>query len=165
MSETLLNNPPVRESLSDPRLQQLTRWLTDDLKLGRVQLVPASADASFRRYFRITRDSGTTLIAMDSPPETEANERFVGIAAAFRRLGLNAPEVLQADLGRGFLLISDLGSTTYLDVLDRARGGERDGVRVERLYGDALGALLTLQALGPVTAAGQELGFNQIDHP
>jgi aminoglycoside/choline kinase family phosphotransferase len=64
------------------------------------------------------------------------------VARALRAIGLNVPEVLATDLDAGFLLVSDLGSTLYLDVLDEAS--------VERLYGDALGALLTLQAHDPL---------------
>jgi aminoglycoside/choline kinase family phosphotransferase len=78
---------------------------------------------------------------MDAPPEREDCETFARVARAFYRLGLHVPEVLEADFEQGFLLLSDLGTCTYLMALN-------DGT-VERLYGDALGALLVLQACGP----------------
>ena len=157
MSETLLNNPPVRESLSDPRLQQLTRWLTDDLKLGCVQLVPASADASFRRYFRFSHEA-TSLIAVDAPPETENNPAYIAVATSLGEIGLNVPQVLEVDLQRGYLLVSDLGNNTYLRQLTVDN--------VDRLYGDALAALLTLQACAPVDGGdGHDDRLPRYDRP
>jgi aminoglycoside/choline kinase family phosphotransferase len=122
------------------RLQQLSRWLHEQAGLVRFELEPASTDASFRRYFRV-RCSGRTLIAMDAPPGREDVRPYVGIARAFHGIGLNVPEILNTDLEQGFLLISDLGTRLYLAELNDAT--------VERLYGDALGALAVLQACGP----------------
>jgi len=127
------------------RLEQLCHWLQQAAGLGEVSLVPASADASFRRYFRV-QHAGGTLIAVDAPPEHEDSRPFVAVARALHTIGLNVPEIHAVDFDRGFLLVSDLGSTLYLDVLDESR--------VERLYGDALGALLVMQAHGPLTDAG-----------
>lgn len=122
---------------SDPRLEALTRWVGDVLSDRSGELHPASVDASFRRYFRVhSRDA--TYVAMDAPPGREDAGRYVRVARAFRALGLNVPEILAEDLGHGFLLISDLGTRPYLEAL-RAE-------TVERLYGDALGALVVLQA-------------------
>jgi hypothetical protein len=98
----------------------------------------ASADASFRRYFRIST-RGSSLIAMDSPPEVESLERFINIAERLRQAGINAPQVLACDLARGFALLSDLGQTTYLQAL-REREAEAD-----RLYGDAIRVLVAMQ--------------------
>ncbi|MCR4300931.1 MAG: phosphotransferase, partial [Sulfuricaulis sp.] len=98
-------------------------------------------DASFRRYFRITLGP-KSLIVMDAPPEQGSVHSYVTIARRFHNLGLNVPEVLETDHDRGFLLITDLGEQRYLDHL-----GEQT---VERLYGDALGSLIVLQA-GTVT--------------
>ncbi len=121
----------------DARLQQLTAWLRDELKLSEFTIAPASADASFRRYFRVNH-KGQTRIAMDAPPEKEDCRPFVGIARLLHELGLNVPEILEADLGQGFLLLSDLGSLPYLPALDAQS--------VDSLYGDALQALLKLQS-------------------
>ena len=88
-------------------------------------ITPASADASFRRYFRATfgtpppRAAGRrTLIVMDAPPAKEDSVPFVHVARLLREAGVHAPEVLAADLERGFLLLTDLGDRTYLSALD-----------------------------------------------
>ena len=99
-------------------------------------LVPASADASFRRYWRFPYQ-GDTLIAVDAPPEHEDSARFARLARAFRNAGLNAPEVLAEDHEQGFLVVSDLGCRTYLQELEPRSA--------DRLYGDAIAALIKLQ--------------------
>ena len=120
------------------RLKQLEDWRRKDCGLGEFDIKPASGDASFRRYFRITLDDGNTHIAMDAPPDKENCEPFVRIARQLESLGLNVPRILEEDHDQGFLLLGDLGSTLYLDVLDDSN--------VERHYGDALSALMVLQA-------------------
>ncbi|MCW8829359.1 MAG: phosphotransferase, partial [Gammaproteobacteria bacterium] len=122
------------------RLEQLNHWLSNAVGLPEYRIAPASSDASFRRYFRI-RFAGESRIVMDAPPEKEDSRPFVRIGRQLREIGLNVPEILAEDLGQGFLLLSDLGERQYLDVLDAQN--------VERLYGDAMGALATLQACGP----------------
>ena len=122
------------------RLEQLKQWLTESVGLPSFSIEPASSDASFRRYFRVSFD-GQTRIAMDAPPQKEDSAPFVRLARRLFECGLNVPEVLAEDLDQGFVLLSDLGSQHYLDVLNAQN--------VERLYGDALGALITLQACGP----------------
>lgn len=122
------------------RLEQLNHWLQRDLRLPPYAIAPASSDASFRRYFRVTFD-GESRIVMDAPPVQEDTGPFVRIARRLREIGLNVPEILAEEPGQGFLLLSDLGSQQYLSVLDEQN--------VERLYGDALGALSILQACGP----------------
>jgi len=77
---------------------------------------PASADASFRRYFRI-RDGASSWIVMDAPPAHEDCRPFVRVAGLMREAGLNAPQVLAQDLQGGFLLLTDLGNTTFLAAL------------------------------------------------
>lgn len=99
-------------------------------------LVPASADASFRRYWRFPYQ-GDTLIAVDAPPEHEDSARFARLARAFRNAGLNAPEVLAEDHEQGFLVVSDLGCRTYLQELEPRSA--------DRLYSDAISALIKLQ--------------------
>ena len=103
-------------------------------------LEPASADASFRRYFRLRGEEST--IVMDAPPPQEDCRPFVQIAAYLEQMGLNSPRVLQADLERGFLLLTDLGSTLYLAELNE------NPLRADTLYGDAMDALLILQQQG-----------------
>ncbi len=111
-------------------------WLTRQLSGQGFSLAPASADASFRRYFRVSL-TDTTLIVMDAPPEHEDCAPFVRIAELMAAAGLNVPKVLAQDLAQGLLLLSDLGSTTYLTALN-------DG-NADRLFGDAIEALIRWQ--------------------
>ena len=120
----------------DSRLETLKDWVSTVLDIGDYELRPASADASFRRYFRVT-SRGTSHIVMDAPPDKENLRPFIEIAQRLHALGLNVPEVLDQDLERGYLLLSDLGQHMYLPFLNPDS--------VERLYGDALGALVVLQ--------------------
>src|SRR6202049_3124916 len=122
---------------SDSRLADLTRWVFDDLGFAGSRIAPASVDASFRRYFRVTRGPDT-YIAMDSPPEKENLEPFLSVASILIRIGLNVPVVLAKDRKRGFLLLSDLGKRQYLDEL------KLDGA-ADPLYADALAALRVMQ--------------------
>ena len=122
---------------SDSRLADLTRWVFDDLGFAGSRIAPASVDASFRRYFRVTRGPDT-YIAMDSPPEKENLEAFLSVASILLRIGLNVPVVLAKDRKRGFLLLSDLGTRQYLDEL------KLDGA-ADPLYADALAALRVMQ--------------------
>ena len=98
------------------RLEQLRHWLQQVAGFGEFSLVPASADASFRRYFRV-QHAGGTAIAVDAPPEQEDSRSFVVVARALHEIGLNVPVIQAADLDLAFLLVSDLGSTLYLDVI------------------------------------------------
>lgn len=126
--------------MDEARQRLLEDWLAATLG-GAVALRPASADASFRRYWRLDHGDGT-LIAMDAPPPVEDTARFARLARALRGIGLNTPEIIAEAHGQGFLLLSDLGTRPYL--------GELDEANCERLYGDAIGALITLQAAGPL---------------
>src|ERR1700674_198007 len=99
---------------SDSRLAELTQWVFGDLGFAGSRIAPASVDASFRRYFRVTRGVDT-YIAMDSPPEKENLEPFLSVASILLGIGLNVPVVLAKDRKRGFLLLSDLGKRQYLD--------------------------------------------------
>lgn len=101
-------------------------------------LLPVSGDASFRRYFRLRFDD-RSWIAVDAPPEQEDSRPFVALAARLGEAGLHVPRVLASDLGRGFMLLTDLGDTLYLDALNPASADD--------LYGAALDALLRLQAI------------------
>lgn len=125
----------------DPRLAQLLEWLGQFDDLAGAEISPASADASFRRYFRV-RTEGVSCIAMDAPPDEEDCRPFVRIAGYLEQMGLNSPRVLEADPERGFLLLTDLGSTQYLEVLKRTPR------RAAKLYRDAIGSLVTLQEQG-----------------
>jgi aminoglycoside/choline kinase family phosphotransferase len=127
----------VVSDASDSRLAELRRWVFEDLGFAGSEIAPASADASFRRYFRVTRGADSYIV-MDAPPDKEDSAPFVKVARMLAGLDLNVPIILARDMARGFLMLSDLGSRQYLDELP-ARGA------ADRLYADALAALRTMQ--------------------
>ena len=103
-------------------------------------IAPASSDASFRRYFRVRTITGT-LVVMDAPPPQEDCRPFVDIDQRLLRAGLNVPRILAQDIERGFLLLSDLGPSTYYS---RIKQGI-DDASLQRIYREALGALVSMQ--------------------
>ena len=108
---------------TSPRMAALHAWLGPQLARDGITdytLTPASVDASFRRYFRISdsADAARTRIVMDAPPQFEDCRPFVKVAALMREGGLNAPRIHAQNLDEGFLLLDDLGTQTYLDVLN-----------------------------------------------
>lgn len=120
------------------RLAQLENWLDTLYPNRAIGIAAASADASFRRYFRVTvAGEAHPLIAMDAPPENEDCGPWLKVAALFGAAGVHVPTILANDSVQGFILMSDLGNTTYLDALrpDNAAA----------LYGDALGSLAAIQ--------------------
>ena len=127
----------------DTRRDALERWLAPHI--GRAfKLTPASEDASFRRYWRATLGDGSTFVAMDAPPEKEDCRPFVRIARMLADAGVHAPQVLAQDLEQGFLLLSDLGTRTYLQELNTGNAAP--------LFADAIDALLRWQL---ATRAGE----------
>ena len=112
-------------------------WLAGSLGYSGYLLQPASEDASFRRYYRVTRDADTVIV-MDAPPDKEDSRTFVDITGRLRECDVNAPAVHAVDFERGLLLLDDLGHELYLDVLQADN--------VDRLYGDAMTALHRIQA-------------------
>ena len=123
------------------RQQLLTAWLHSLFPGIPFDLAPASADASFRRYFRATfSDHRASLIVMDAPPDKENCRPFIHVAQLFGATGVNVPKVLAQDLEQGFLLLTDLGNTTYLQALyDAPISTARE------LYLAATDALITIQ--------------------
>ena len=125
------------------RHQAFERWLESVAPphgLRRDTLRAASADASFRRYFRID-GAQHSFIVMDAPPSHEDVRPFVHIAELHRSAGLNAPEVLAQDVAQGFLLLGDLGQRLYLDALRAATPSQADA-----LMRDAIAALVRWQS-------------------
>ena len=120
----------------DPRLTALADWLAGELGSDQYALSRASEDASFRRYFRVAFDD-RTLIVMDAPPPMENCRPFVHVAQLLRDAGVHAPEVHAQDLDRGYLLLEDLGTVTYLASLDAGNA--------PALYLDAIEALIRFQ--------------------
>lgn len=127
-----------------PRTHLLQEWLKQlfpQVPAGpsekSLRIEPASADASFRRYFRVTLPDGSTRIVMDAPPEHEDCRPFLQVAELFGTAGIHVPTVFAENLAQGFLLLSDLGHTTYLSALNENTA--------PALYGDANTALVFLQ--------------------
>jgi aminoglycoside/choline kinase family phosphotransferase len=123
------------------RLAALSKWAGGIDAVAGSDPVPASSDASFRRYFRLRAD-GDSFIVMDAPPEDEDCRPFLEVAGYLEAMGLNAPRVIETNLEDGFLLLSDLGSRQFLEELLHDPGS------APRLYDDALVALLKMQRLG-----------------
>lgn len=128
--------------MTDARLNTLIQWLEGlepSWQLDLHSLAPASADASFRRYFRIESKNPkfATLIVMDAPPQHEPLDAFLKVDSLFSDAGLNVPKVLEKNIGLGFLLLNDLGTKTYLS--------ELNDVSANHLYKDATQALVQMQ--------------------
>ncbi|QBE64165.1 aminoglycoside phosphotransferase family protein [Pseudoduganella lutea] len=127
----------------DARLLQLKTWLQGLGIVDAASARPASADASFRRYFRVDvlpaaqAQYGATLVAMDAPPERENTAAFVKVDALLAEAGVSVPAIHAQDLEQGFLLLSDLGTTTYLQALNHDNAAT--------LYAEALSALVNIQ--------------------
>lgn len=129
------------ESGQDERKSALDAWVS--MQIGQqVSGLPASADASFRRYFRYKftdGDSQRSLIGMDAPPPQEDCRPFVRIAGLFADAGVHVPHIIAQDLQRGFLLLPDMGSETWLTVLDDDNADER--------FSRAIDALIRIQRI------------------
>jgi len=118
------------------RYASLQDWIARQFPGKAFTLSPASADASFRRYFRVTFPD-SALIAMDAPPPQEDCRPFVRVAALMADAKVHVPAVLAQDLACGFLLLSDLGNTTYLAALNPGNA--------DQLVGDAIDSLIRWQ--------------------
>jgi aminoglycoside/choline kinase family phosphotransferase len=128
--------------MTDSRLNTLHNWLKAlqaSWQLDLDSLAPASADASFRRYFRIESKNPNfgTLIVMDAPPQHEPLDAFIKVDLLLSDAGLNVPKILEQNIAEGFLLLNDLGTKTYLAELNHETAGH--------LYQDATHALVKMQ--------------------
>lgn len=136
MNQPVSPSNPAREEGVDARRQALAHWLESIGRYASFELTAASSDASFRRYFRVHHPSGTDIV-MDAPPEREDCGPFLHVAGLMRAAGLHVPEILAQDLSQGFLLLSDLGTQTYLQVISESNA--------DSLFADAIGALIRWQ--------------------
>jgi len=126
--------------LSQDRETLLKDWLTSLSDYSLSEIHPASADASFRRYFRVTnQNDGSSYIIMDAPPDKEDCTPFIHIAHLLRGVGVNAPDILEQNNELGFLLLSDLGDQPYLDHLSDEHA--------DAMYEDAISALIKMQTI------------------
>ncbi len=131
---------------ADQRLHRLERWIAGLPGPAVERIAPASADASFRRYFRVHRN-GSTQIAMDAPPERESLDAWLRVVRILAATGVQVPEVIAADSEQGFVLMADLGRQHYLESLGQ-------GADPEPLYAGAIDALVRLQSGDAAAAAG-----------
>lgn len=134
-----MNTPPTDPSIPNPadaRELEARRWAEAALGRPADDWAPASADASFRRYFRI-RTGPTSHVVMDAPPEREKLGPFIDIDHRLARAGLNVPAIEAEDRTRGYLLLGDLGAVPYHHRLDTDNA--------DALFGDAMAALLRMQ--------------------
>jgi N-acetylmuramate 1-kinase len=132
------------------RNAQIQQWLDSLSENTYTHLEPASSDASFRRYFRVTdqRDNSTRIV-MDAPPEHENCRPFVQVTELLREAGVHAPGIIDMDIQNGFLLLEDLGSTPYLDRLNDDTA--------EQLYIDAIDSLIKMQPIYAMLPAYDEV--------
>ena len=138
--EKIMSESPLGNEVNDERLSQLVVWLKTIFKQDELDISVASADASFRRYFRIlTPDhaDAKSWVVMDAPPDKEDCKPFIYVCNAFLSMEVNVPKIYAKDLTQGFLVLSDFGSTCFLDKLNEQN--------VDSLYGDAMATLLHLQ--------------------
>lgn len=133
----------------DSRLDSLRRWLSADLRLAPEAVTTASADASFRRYFRVHLAADDTRIAMDAPPDKENIEPYLRVGGLLHGAGVRVPQVYAVDQSQGFVLLEDFGSTQFLREVQQP-------ARAQALYPRALDALVGLQVRG--LEAARELG-------
>lgn len=126
----------VAELKNAERQRAMEHWLYSACRMKYVSLEPMKGDASLRRYFRLST-ADQTYVVMDAPPPQENCYTFIEISTALRKMGLHTPEVMHADLSRGFLLLTDFGDATYLKTLTTANA--------DQLYQTALKDLAVLQ--------------------
>jgi len=123
---------------NDIRLEKIKNWVTAELKLTDFRIEVASADASFRRYFRLICGDEHWVI-MDAPPEKEDCQPFIKIARLIERAGVQSPHIYEFDQPQGFMRLSDLGSTAYLDKLNDKTA--------DALYLDAIKSIVRMQTI------------------
>jgi len=134
--------PPAQ---ADPRLDAIATWLASLWPDRRFSLAPASADASFRRYLRVNwidgatdNDTiGATQVVMDAPPSHEDVGPWLHVQTLFHAAGVHVPAVLAQEAEQGFLLLSDLGSITFLSALTASNA--------DALYREATDSVIRIQ--------------------
>lgn len=129
---------PQRKEKKDIRLELIKKWVKTDLNINDFEIEVASADASFRRYFRLI-SAGESWVIMDAPPEKEDCQSFVKIAKLIESVQVQSPHIYCFDEIQGFMQLSDLGSTDYLDKLTDDN--------VDELYAAAIQSIIRMQSI------------------
>ncbi|WP_198266696.1 aminoglycoside phosphotransferase family protein [sulfur-oxidizing endosymbiont of Gigantopelta aegis] len=134
------------------RIKQIKQWLENELQAELQSFAPASNDASFRRYFRVSFKQAVlkmpvdqSFVVMDAPPEKESLTEFISIASSLEKTGINVPHLYAVNEADGFILMSDLGNTAYLSLLDSSLNNAPDFAQADKLYSDAMSALVLMQ--------------------
>jgi len=126
------------ESVFNPsRYSRMSEWVIRDLGLAEIKITPLAADAGLRRYFRISPENRPTLVLMDAPIEHNDIKRFRYVAELIQSSGINSPEIISENTAEGFLILTDLGDTTYLKALNVNTA--------DRLFDEATDALVKWQ--------------------
>jgi aminoglycoside/choline kinase family phosphotransferase len=120
----------------DTRIDEIHHWLKTVFPSTQYKLEPASNDASFRRYFRVTV-AAKTWILMDAPPVQEDTRPFINIGTFLYEHGIHVPKIYEAETELGFLLLSDFGNIPYLNELNKNSADE--------LYKAAIDSLIKIQ--------------------
>lgn len=131
----------MRKDMTD-RQKERREWLSaiaSKYALDVESEVPASSDAGFRSYFRVADQNGKTFIVMDAPPAHEDVRPFIRVTSLFEKAALTVPHIYEQSPEQGFLLLSDLGRETYLDVLNEDNARE--------LMTEAIDALVKWQSI------------------
>ncbi len=124
----------------DQRLSTIKSWLSDVLNSEDFTITPASSDASFRRYFRVSQ-AELTWIVMDAPPSQEDIAPFIKVSQFLNSQSLHVPNIIAQNSEMGLLLLSDLGTQPYLDMLNKHSA--------DNLYRDAIDSLIKIQCSDP----------------
>lgn len=123
-------------STTNSRYEHMVKWLSACLDQSSYNLVPIAGDASFRTFYRLL-NKGQSYIVIDAPPDKENSAPFISLAHIFRRQGIKVPDVITYDQEKGFILVTDFGSTMYLQALTESNAAT--------LYHMALQELLKFQ--------------------
>lgn len=155
---------PTLNPSADSRYSTLKNWLASIAHIGRLDLntlEPASSDASFRQYYRLSTATGTVIV-MDAPPAQEDCRPFVHVTGLLAQAGVIVPTILAQNIEQGFLLLSDLGKQTFYQAIQEGL----DDARLQRLYRGAIASLVRMQQgrtqglpSFDTTHLGQELGI------
>jgi N-acetylmuramate 1-kinase len=116
-------------------MDKIEAWL-DTTPYKEYKITIASADASFRKYYRLT-NADKTFLLMDSSLEKDSLAPFIDVTSRLLDVNVNAPKILEKNLQNGFLIIEDFGNTHYLNVLDANN--------YKTLYSKAIDTIITMQ--------------------
>ena len=116
-------------------MDKLHKWI-ETTPYKEYTLTVASADASFRKYYRLTKEN-KSVILMDSSLELDSLTPFLDVTKRLLNEGVKAPHILAKEVSLGYLILEDFGDTQLLDVLNTQN--------FEALYLKAIDTIITMQ--------------------